>query len=58
VGTLEVTGLSIDLILPAALWPLGSTQRLTQMNTKSPPGGKGQMTHKNENFTVICELIV
>jgi hypothetical protein len=33
---------SIDLILPAALWPLGSTQLLTEMSTRNLPGGKGR----------------
>jgi hypothetical protein len=25
----------IDIILPAALWPLGSTQSLTEMSTRN-----------------------
>jgi hypothetical protein len=29
---------SIDIILPAALWPLWSTQPLTEMNTRNLPG--------------------
>ena len=29
----------IDLILPAALWPLGSTQSLTEMNARDLPWG-------------------
>jgi hypothetical protein len=32
---------SVDLILPAAIWPQGSTQPVTEMSTKNPPGGKG-----------------
>jgi hypothetical protein len=32
---------------------LGSTQALTEMSTRNPPGGKRQP--KAENFTTICE---
>jgi hypothetical protein len=49
---------STDLILPAALWPLGSTQLLTKMSTRNLPGGKGQPARKADNLTVICEPIV
>jgi hypothetical protein len=31
----------IDLIFPAALWPLGSFQPLTEMSTRNLPVGKG-----------------
>jgi hypothetical protein len=44
---------SIDLILPAALWPLGSTQP-----PRILPGGEGRPAHKTNNLTVICEPIV
>jgi hypothetical protein len=47
---------TIDLILPAALWPLGSTQPLTEMSTSNLPGGKGRPAHKADNLTAICEL--
>jgi hypothetical protein len=47
----------IDLILPAALCP-GSTQRLTGMNTRNLPEGKGRPTRKADNLTAIYELTV
>jgi hypothetical protein len=31
---------SVDVILPVALWPLGSTQPLREMSTKNLPRGK------------------
>jgi hypothetical protein len=37
---------------------LGSTQPLTEMGTRSLPGGKGQLTCKADNFTTICKLTV
>jgi hypothetical protein len=37
---------------------LGSTQSLTEMNTRNLPGGKGQLARKADNFTAICESIV
>jgi hypothetical protein len=49
---------SIDLILPAALWPLGSTQPLTEMSTRNLPGGKGRPARKADNITVNCEPTV
>jgi hypothetical protein len=36
---------------------LGSTQPLTEMSNRNPPGGKGRPAHKADNFTVICEPI-
>jgi hypothetical protein len=33
---------SIDVILPAALWPWRSTQPLTEMSTRNLPGDKGR----------------
>jgi hypothetical protein len=32
---------SVDLIRPPALWPQGSTQRLTEVSTRNLPGVKG-----------------
>jgi hypothetical protein len=49
---------SIDLILPAALWALGSTQPLTEMSTRNLPRGNGRQARKAGNLTVTCEPIV
>jgi hypothetical protein len=37
---------------------LGSTQPLTEMSTRSLPGGKGRPARKVDNLTAICELTV
>jgi hypothetical protein len=37
---------------------LGSTQPLTEMNTRNIPGGKGRPARKADNLTAICEPIV
>jgi hypothetical protein len=49
---------SIDVILPAALSTLGSTQPLTEMSTRNLPGGIGRPARKADNLTAICEPIV
>jgi hypothetical protein len=48
---------SIDLTLPAALWPLGFTQLLTEMSTRNLPEGKGRPARKAD-LTAICEPTV
>jgi hypothetical protein len=37
---------------------LESTQRLTEMNTRNIPWGKGRPVRKDDNLTAICEPIV
>jgi hypothetical protein len=37
---------------------LESTQPLTEMRTRSIPGGKGRPERKADNLTAICEQIV
>jgi hypothetical protein len=36
----------------------GSTQLLTEMNTRNLPGGEWQQVRKADNLTAICEPIV
>jgi hypothetical protein len=36
---------------------LGSTQPLTEMNTRNLPGGKGQLARRADNLIAICEQI-
>jgi hypothetical protein len=47
---------SIYLILPAALWPWGSTQPLTEMSTRKLPGSKEKPARKADNLTATYEL--
>jgi hypothetical protein len=37
---------------------LGSTQLLTEMSTRNPPGAKGRPARKADNLTAISEPIV
>jgi hypothetical protein len=48
----------IYLILPANLWPMRSTQALTQMRTRNLSGGKGRPARKADNLSGICEPTV
>jgi hypothetical protein len=38
--------------------PLGSTQPLTEMSTRSVRGGKGRPARKADSLTALCEPIV
>jgi hypothetical protein len=46
---------SIYLILPAALWALGSTQPLTEVSTRNLPGSKLRPVRRADNLAAICE---
>jgi hypothetical protein len=45
----------ICLILPAALWALGSTQTPTEVSTRNLPGGKKRPARRADNFAAIYE---
>jgi hypothetical protein len=48
---------SIDLILPAALWPRCRLS-LTEMRTRNISGGKGRPARGADNLTSICEPFI
>jgi hypothetical protein len=45
---------SIDVILPAALWPSASNRNEYQ----NLPGGKGRQARKADNLAVLCKPFV
>jgi hypothetical protein len=49
---------SIDLFLPARLWPSSSPSLWIEMSTRNLPGGKGHLVHKADNLTTTCELTI
>jgi hypothetical protein len=52
----EAIGFFFNLPNPAShTMALGSTQTLTEMSTRNPPGGKEQSARKADNLTTICE---
>jgi hypothetical protein len=61
----KVAGSNPDYVIRFFNWPnpfssnvvLGSTQPLTEMNTRNRPGGKGCPTRKADNLTAICENV-
>jgi hypothetical protein len=40
------------------VWALRSTQPLTEMSTRNPPGGKGRPACKADNLPIICKPTV
>jgi hypothetical protein len=62
----KVAGSIPDEVIGFFSWPssssrtmaLGSTQLLTEMNTRNLPGGKGLPARRAHNLTAICEPVV
>jgi hypothetical protein len=49
--------LSIYVNLPAALWPYGRHNLLTEMSTRNLPAGKVRPARNADNFTAIYDPI-
>jgi hypothetical protein len=43
---------------PSRTMALGSTQSLTELNTRNVPGDKGRPARKTDKLSTICEPIV
>jgi hypothetical protein len=62
----KVAGSILDEVIRFFNWPnpsshtvaLGLTQPLTEMSTRSLPGGKGRPARGADDLTAICEPIV
>jgi hypothetical protein len=48
----------MDFSMSSRTMALGSTQPVTEMNTRNLPGGKGRPPPKADNLTAFCEPIV
>jgi hypothetical protein len=53
----EIIGFFNRPIPSSRIMALGSTQPLTEMSTRNPPGGKRRPERKADNLTAICEPI-
>jgi hypothetical protein len=54
----EITGVFNFPNLFSHIIAVVSTQSLTELNTKNPPGGKVQPAHKADSLNTICEPTV